>query len=125
MTGAIEITVHGWDIVAASGAARPVPPDLAAVLLPIAPLLSTPGTEAGLFAGPVRLPGPAGPGAMLIAFLGRRPRLQAAPGPATAQAGHPAQPARRFRRIRLVYISRPPNERRGTRKTTAEPEEQA
>jgi uncharacterized protein (TIGR03086 family) len=127
VTGAIEITVHGWDIFAACGAARPVPPDLAAVLLPIAPLLITSGTRPGLFAGPVRLPGPAVAGARLIAFLGRRPRLQPRPGPATAQAGHPAQPgaARRFRRIRLVYISRPPNERRGTRKTTAEPEEQA
>jgi hypothetical protein len=72
--------------------ARPVPPDLAAVLLSIAPLLITPGTWPGLFAGPVRLPGSASPGDKLIAFLGRHPRLQAAPGPATAQAGHPAQP---------------------------------
>jgi hypothetical protein len=37
----------------------------------------------------------------------------------------PNPPARRFGRIRLVYISRPPDERRATRKTTAEPEEQA
>jgi len=92
VTGAIEITVHGWDIFAACGAARPVPPDLAAVLLPIPPLLITPATRPGLFAGPIRLPGPAGPGDKLIAFLGRHPRPQAAPGPATAQAGHPAQP---------------------------------
>jgi uncharacterized protein (TIGR03086 family) len=84
VTGAIEITVHGWDIFAACGAARPVPPGLAAVLLPIAPLVITAGTRPGLFAGPVRLPGPAGPGDQLIAFLGRHPRLRAAPGPATA-----------------------------------------
>jgi uncharacterized protein (TIGR03086 family) len=84
VTGAIEITVHGWDISAACGAARPVPPGLAAVLLPIAPLLITPGTRPGLLADPVRLPGPAGPGDQLIAFLGRHPRLRAAPGPATA-----------------------------------------
>jgi hypothetical protein len=91
VTGAIEITVHGWDILAACGGARPVPRDLAAVLLPTAPLLITPGTRPGLFAGPVQLPGPAGSGDKLIAFLGRHPRLQAPPGPATAQAGHPAQ----------------------------------
>ena len=84
VTAAIEITVHGWDIFAACGAARPVPPGLAAVLLPAAALLITPGTRPGLFAGPVRLPGPAGPGDQLVAFLGRHPRLRAAPGPAGA-----------------------------------------
>jgi uncharacterized protein (TIGR03086 family) len=81
VTGAIEIAVHGWDICAACGAGRPVPPGLAAILLPIAPLLITPGTRPGLFADPVRLPGPAGPGDQLVAFLGRRPRLPAAPWP--------------------------------------------
>ena len=84
VTGAIEITVHGWDISVACGAARPVPPGLAAILLPVAPLLVPPGTRPGLFADPVWLPGPAGPGDQLIAFAGRHPRLQAAPGPATA-----------------------------------------
>ena len=74
VTGAIEIAVHGWDISVACGARRPVPPGLAAVLLPIAPLLITPGTRPGLFAGPVRLPGPASPGDQLVAFLGRQPR---------------------------------------------------
>jgi len=81
VTGALEITVHGWDIWVACGARRPVPPGLAAVLLPIAPLLITPGTRPGLFADPVRLPGPACPGDQLIAFLGRQPCSQAAPGP--------------------------------------------
>ncbi|HEV3293244.1 MAG TPA: maleylpyruvate isomerase family mycothiol-dependent enzyme, partial [Streptosporangiaceae bacterium] len=52
VTGAIEITVHGWDISVACGARRPVPAGLAAVLLPIAPLLITPGTRPGLFADP-------------------------------------------------------------------------
>jgi uncharacterized protein (TIGR03086 family) len=83
VTGAIEITVHGWDIFVACGARRPVPPGLAAVLLPIAPLLIPPGTRPGLFADPVRLPGPACPGDQLVAFLGRQPRL-AAPGPGSA-----------------------------------------
>ena len=80
VTGAIEITVHGWDISVACGARRPVPPGLAAVLLPIAPLLITPGTRPGLFADPVRLPGPACPGDQLVAFLGRQPCPPARPG---------------------------------------------
>jgi uncharacterized protein (TIGR03086 family) len=80
VTGAIEITVHGWDISVACGACRPVPLGLAAVLLPIAPLLITPGTRPGLFADPVRLPGPACPGDQLVAFLGRQPRPPAVPG---------------------------------------------
>ncbi len=84
VTGAIEITVHGWDISVACGARQPVPPGLAAVLLPIAPLLITPGTRPGLFAGPVRLAGPASPGDQLVAFLGRQPRPPAAPGPGGA-----------------------------------------
>jgi uncharacterized protein (TIGR03086 family) len=77
--GAIEITVHGWDISVACGARRPVPPGLAAVLLPIAPLLITRGTRPGLFADPVRLHGPASFGDQLVAFLGRQPRPSAAP----------------------------------------------
>ena len=76
---AIEIAVHGWDISAACGVSCPVPPGLAAILLPVAPLLITPGTRPGMFADPVRLPGPAGPGDQLVAFLGRRPRLPSAP----------------------------------------------
>jgi hypothetical protein len=80
VTGAIEITVHGWDIPVACGARRPVPPvppGLAAILLPIAPLLITPGTRPDLFADPVRLPGPASAGDQLAAFLGRQPRPSA------------------------------------------------
>jgi hypothetical protein len=84
LTGAIEITVHGWDISVACGTSRPVPPGLAALLVPIAPLLITPGTRAGLFADPVRLPGPASPGDQLVAFLGRQPRPLTASGSAGA-----------------------------------------
>jgi uncharacterized protein (TIGR03086 family) len=86
VTGAIEITVHGWDISVACGARRPVPSGLAAVLQPIAPLLITPGTRPGLFADPIRLPGPASPGDQLVAFLGRQPRLPAAPAPGPGRA---------------------------------------
>jgi hypothetical protein len=53
-------------------------------LLPIAPLLITPGTRPGLFADPVRLPGPASPGDQLVAFLGRQPRPLTASGSAGA-----------------------------------------
>jgi uncharacterized protein (TIGR03086 family) len=80
--GAIEITVHGWDISVACGSRRPVPPGLAALLLPIAPLFIPPGTRPGLFADPVPVPGPACPGDQLVAFLGRQPRIPAAPGAA-------------------------------------------
>jgi uncharacterized protein (TIGR03086 family) len=83
LTGAIEITVHGWDIAVACGASRPVPPGLAALLLPVAPLLITPGTRPGLFADPVQLPASASPGDQLVAFLGRQPRPLAAPGSAS------------------------------------------
>ena len=78
LAGALEITVHGWDISVACGARRPVPPGLAAILLPLAPLLISPATRPGLFADPVPVPAWASPGDQLVAFLGRRP--QAPPG---------------------------------------------
>jgi uncharacterized protein (TIGR03086 family) len=96
VTGAIEIAVHGWDIWVACGARRPVPPHLAAVLLPIAPLLITPGTRPGLFAGPVRLPGPACLGDQLVAFLGRQPRPRPHPHPAAPEPGTRPRPAGRL-----------------------------
>jgi uncharacterized protein (TIGR03086 family) len=72
--GAIEIAVHGWDISVACGVRRPIPPGLAAELLPVAPLLISRATRAGLFADPVPAPESAGPSDRLVAFLGRRPR---------------------------------------------------
>jgi len=84
VTGAIEITVHGWDISVACVARRPVPPGLAAVLLPVAAVLITPPARPGLFAGPVRLPAPACAGDQLVAFTGRQPRPWAAPVPGSA-----------------------------------------
>jgi uncharacterized protein (TIGR03086 family) len=82
MAGAIEIAVHGWDISVACGTHRPVPPGLAAALLPIAPLLITPSTRPGLFADPVPVSRLASPGDRLVAFLGRQPGLLAPPGAA-------------------------------------------
>jgi uncharacterized protein (TIGR03086 family) len=73
LSGALEITVHGWDIAAACGSHRSVPVGLAAVLLPVAPLLITPATRPGLFADPVRVPVRCGLSDQLVAFLGRQP----------------------------------------------------
>src|SRR5215472_12977374 len=84
LAGALEITVHGWDISAACGAHRPIPPGLAVILLPLAPLLITPATRPGLFADPVPVPAQASPGDQLLAFLGRRPH----PPPAARTAGN-------------------------------------
>jgi uncharacterized protein (TIGR03086 family) len=78
--GAIEIAVHGWDISVACGVRQPIPPDLAATLLPVAPVLIPRAARAGLFADPVPVPEPTCPGDRLVAFLGRHPRLPAAPG---------------------------------------------
>jgi uncharacterized protein (TIGR03086 family) len=72
--GALEIAVHGWDIGATCGAARPVPARLAVHLLALAPLLVTSADRGLLFAAPVD-PGPAAcPGEQLTAFLGRPAR---------------------------------------------------
>jgi uncharacterized protein (TIGR03086 family) len=84
VAGAIEIAVHGWDISVACGGARVIPSNLAAVLLPIAPLLITAEARSGLFADPVRLARPACPGDELVAFLGRQPRLLTPPEPRNA-----------------------------------------
>lgn len=71
-TAALEIAVHGWDIIQASGQDEPIPADLAAELLRISPQLITDDDRRGLFAPPIHTSTP-GPGAELIAFLGRRP----------------------------------------------------
>jgi uncharacterized protein (TIGR03086 family) len=82
LSGALEITVHGWDIAAACGSYPSVPAGLAAVLLPVAPLLVTPALRPGLFADPVRVPVLCDPGDQLVAFLGRQPLRPGAPSAA-------------------------------------------
>lgn len=79
--GAVEAAVHGWDISAACGTPQPIPPGLAACLLPAAVLLIPPGTRRGLFAGPLPPPAAATPGHQLLAFLGRDPDRPGAPRP--------------------------------------------
>jgi uncharacterized protein (TIGR03086 family) len=74
VTGAMEITVHGWDIGVASGLRRPIPPLLAGVLLALAPVILPPQIRPGLFDEPVVLPAEAGVSDRLVAFLGRHPQ---------------------------------------------------
>jgi len=73
VTGAMEITVHGWDIGVASGLRRPIPPLLAGVLLALAPVVLPPRIRPGLFDEPVALPAEATVSDRLVAFLGRHP----------------------------------------------------
>jgi len=69
--GAIEVTVHGWDISAACGIPRSIPDGLASALLERAPLL-LPGTARdGLFAPALPATRLATPADRLLAFLGR------------------------------------------------------
>ena len=75
-TGAVEITVHGWDVSAARlgagcGVGRPVPAALATRMLSLCPLLVA--SREGLFAGPVEVPAGASPGDRLVGYLGRDP----------------------------------------------------
>jgi uncharacterized protein (TIGR03086 family) len=70
--GALEVTLHGWDISRACGAARPIPAPLAADLLVVAPALVSGGRES-LFAPPVAVAPGLAPGDQLVAFLGRNP----------------------------------------------------
>jgi uncharacterized protein (TIGR03086 family) len=73
VVGALELTVHGWDIARACGIDRPMPPRLAAELLAVAPMVVTQATRPGQFGMPVMLSGPASNADRLIAFLGRDP----------------------------------------------------
>ncbi len=73
--GAIEITVHGWDVAVACGQrhSRPIPADLARGVLEIVPLVVTGPARGSQFAAPVTLPSQASPGDRLVALLGRDP----------------------------------------------------
>jgi uncharacterized protein (TIGR03086 family) len=71
--GAIEVTVHGWDIAAACGQRRPIPADLAGELLELSVVLIRESDRPGRFGPPVTVPADARPGDRLLAFLGRDP----------------------------------------------------
>jgi uncharacterized protein (TIGR03086 family) len=69
--GAIEVTVHGWDVAQACGFPRPIPDELADELLDLAVILLRGPDRLGRFAGPLAPPMGAGAGARLLAFVGR------------------------------------------------------
>lgn len=71
--GAVEVTVHGWDVATACGLDHPIPPSLAADLLRFLPLLVTDADRPARFAPPVAIPPDAPPADRLLAHLGRRP----------------------------------------------------
>ena len=71
--GAIEVTVHGWDVAQACGHPRPIPPGLADELLDLSVLFVRPADRPGRFAPPIELPPAAPPADRLLAFLGRQP----------------------------------------------------
>jgi uncharacterized protein (TIGR03086 family) len=73
VTGAIELAVHGWDISAACGRRRPIPPILARKLLDVTPAVLTDATRVGLFGDAVEVTPRACPGDKLVAMLGRTP----------------------------------------------------
>lgn len=72
-TGAVEITVHGWDVARACGHHRPLPASLAEEMLELCPLLVNDADRPGRFAPPVEVPPLASAGDRLLAFLGRYP----------------------------------------------------
>ncbi|MEV5575818.1 maleylpyruvate isomerase family mycothiol-dependent enzyme [Spirillospora sp. NPDC052269] len=73
VAGAMELTVHGWDLGRATGARRPVPAGLALRLLRYAPRLVSAAMRGTLFARPVPVPDATDPGDLLVAYLGRDP----------------------------------------------------
>lgn len=71
--GAVEITVHGWDIAEACRCPRPIPPALATSVLAIIPLVVTDATRNIQFAGAIPAAPQACPSDRLVALLGRNP----------------------------------------------------
>lgn len=71
--GAVEVTVHGWDVAQACGQERPLPEPLAEELLELAPLFITDDDRAGQFDPPVGVSPYAGASDRLLAFTGRKP----------------------------------------------------
>jgi uncharacterized protein (TIGR03086 family) len=67
---ALEIAVHGWDVARARGLATPLPPLLAAALLPVA-VRRVPRVGRGGRFGPPVTPSATDPASLLLAHLGR------------------------------------------------------
>ena len=73
-TAAVELAVHGWDIATTCGIEGDMAPGLATELLAVARRV-LPWPRSPLFAPEVVPVRRAGPEELLVAFLGRRPRL--------------------------------------------------
>ncbi len=69
--GALEITVHGWDVAAACGSPRPIPDALALSLLGVVDLVVARPDRSVRFADPVVVPSQAHASTRLLALLGR------------------------------------------------------
>ncbi|MET8081777.1 maleylpyruvate isomerase family mycothiol-dependent enzyme [Streptomyces sp. NPDC005303] len=72
--GAVEITVHGWDVARSCGRPRPIPEGLAAELLSVAQCVVREEDRGVRFAEPVSVPSGARPEVRLLGFLGRGPQ---------------------------------------------------
>ena len=72
-TGAVEVAVHGWDVARSCGTGRPLPPSLAAELLPLVRLVVDDTDRPHRFAAPPDVRPTATASTLLLAHLGRRP----------------------------------------------------
>jgi uncharacterized protein (TIGR03086 family) len=70
--GALEITLHGWDVSQATGSRRPIPPALAMDLWPVARDHVTDLDRPVRFGPEVNVPDTASPQTRLLAHTGRR-----------------------------------------------------
>lgn len=70
--GAIEMTVHAWDIAQACRIDRPIPSGIASALLCVSPPLARAGLAGHVFAEPLPAPAAATPSEQLLALFGRR-----------------------------------------------------
>jgi uncharacterized protein (TIGR03086 family) len=70
-TGALEVTVHGWDVATACGDRRPIPEPLALELLDLAPLLITDEDRPARFAAARPVGRGVSASDRLLAFVGR------------------------------------------------------
>ncbi|MBT2230216.1 maleylpyruvate isomerase N-terminal domain-containing protein [Nonomuraea sp. NEAU-A123] len=71
--GAVEVTVHAWDVARACGHQSPIPAPMAAELLPLAHLFATDADRPARFALPLRTAPQAPAQDRLLAYLGRDP----------------------------------------------------
>jgi uncharacterized protein (TIGR03086 family) len=69
--GALEITVHGWDVARACGVHRPIPAALAVALMSVVPQVVHDTDRPHRFADPVDVPPTAAPGELLLGLVGR------------------------------------------------------